>query len=68
MNRNSIEKTAFCPRSLVVYSDAVWTYQTCQCGLDDVLRDCKFCVNNYVLYGVTRMRSAADKIKAAGFT
>ena len=55
MNHNSIEKTAFCPEPgyglwefMVMPYGLTGATQTCQRGLDDVLRDCKYCVNNYV--------------------
>jgi len=55
MEKNSIEKTAFCPGpgyglwefTVMPYSLTGAT-QTCQCGLGMVLKDCKHCVDNYV--------------------
>lgn len=55
MNENSIEKTAFCPGpGYGLWEFTVMPYgltgatQTCQRGMDDILRDCKDCVDNYV--------------------
>ena len=54
MSQNSIEKTAFCPGpgyglwefTVMPYRLAcTGTMQTCQCGLDKILKDC---VDNYI--------------------
>ena len=52
--------------------------QTCQRGLDDVLRDCKYCVDNYVddcivycsdmVSHIRDLQLVLGKLKAAGFT
>ena len=85
MNRHSIEKTAFCPGpGYGLWEFTVMPYgltgatQTCQRGLDDVLRDCKFCVDNYVddciVYSndmgshIQDLKLVLGKLKAAGFT
>jgi len=54
MNSDSIEKTAFCQGpGYGLWEITVMPYgltgatRTCQRGLDDVLRDCKYCVDNY---------------------
>ena len=55
MSEESIEKTAFCPGpgyglwefTVMPYGQTGAT-QTCQRGLDEVLKDCKDCVDNYV--------------------
>ena len=55
MDQDSIEKTAFCPGpGYGLWEFTVMPYgltgatQTCQRGLDDILRECKYCVDNYV--------------------
>ena len=55
MNQSSIEKTAFCPGpGYGLWEFTVMPYgltgatQTCQRGLDKVLKDCKDCVDNYI--------------------
>ena len=55
MSESSIEKTAFCPGpGYGLWEFTVMPYgltgatQTCQRGLDAVLKDCKDCVDNYV--------------------
>ena len=55
MDNGSIEKTAFCPGpGYGLWKFTVMPYgltnatQTCQQGLDKVLKDCKDCVDNYV--------------------
>ena len=55
MDSKSIEKTAFCPGpGYGLWEFTVMPYgltgatQTCQRGLDKVLKDCKDCVDNYV--------------------
>ena len=55
MSKESIEKTAFCPGpGYGLWEFTVMPYgltgatQTCQRGLDEVLKDCKDCVDNYV--------------------
>ena len=55
MCQNSIEKTAFCPGpGYGLWEFTVMPYgltgatQTCQQGLDQVLKDCKDCVDNYI--------------------
>ena len=54
MSPTSIEKTAFCPEpGYGLWEFTVRPYgltgatQTCQRGLDQVLKDCKDCVDNY---------------------
>ena len=85
MNRDSIEKTAFSPgpgyglwEFTVMLYGLTGATQTCQCGLDDVLRDCKFCVDNYVddciVYSsdmgshIQDLQLVLGKLKAASFT
>ena len=55
MEKSSIEKTAFCPgpgyglwEFTVMLYGLTGTTQTCQRGLDKVLKDCKHCVDNYM--------------------
>ena len=55
MSPTSIEKTAFCPGpGYGLWEFTVMPYgltgatQTCQQGLDQVLKDCKDCVDNYI--------------------
>ena len=55
MNEESIEKIVFCPGPCYgLWKFTVMPYgltgatQTCQHGLDEVLKDCKDCVDNYV--------------------
>ena len=55
MSPTSIEKTAFCPGpGYGLWEFTVMPYgltgatQTCQRGLDQVLKDCKDCVDNYI--------------------
>ena len=50
-----IEKTVFCPGpSYRLWEFTVMLYElmgathTCQRGLDEVLRDCRYCVDNYI--------------------
>ena len=52
MDQDSIEKTAFCPGpGYGLWEFTVMPYgltgetQTCQRGLDDILRECKYCVD-----------------------
>ena len=55
MEALSIEKTAFCPGpgygrwefTVMLYGLTCAT-QTCQCGLDTILQNCKHCADNYV--------------------
>jgi len=85
MEPQSIEKTAFCPGP----GYGLWEFtrmpygltgatQTCQRGLDNLLKDCKDCVDNYVddcivfsdnmathIQDLTRVLS---RLSAAGFT
>jgi len=85
MNSDSIEKTAFClDPGYGLWEFTVMPYgltgatQTCQCGLDDVLHDCKYCVDNYVddciVYSsdmgshIQDLQLVLSKPKAAGFT
>ena len=53
MSPTSIEKTAFCPgpgyglwEFTVIPYDLTGATQICQRGLDQVLKDCKDCVDN----------------------
>ena len=77
MQKESIEKTAFSPGPC--YS--LWEYtvmpygltgatQTCQQGLDTVLHDCKYCVDNYVddivVYSSDMTSHARDLQKVLG--
>ena len=55
MEERSIEKTGFCPgpgyglwEFVVMPYGLTGATQTCQRGLDSVLADCKYCVDNYV--------------------
>ena len=56
MEEQSIEKTGFCPgpggyglwEFMVMPYGLTGATQTCQQGLDSVLADCKYCVDNYV--------------------
>ena len=85
MDSGSIEKSAFCPGP--GYGYGLWEFtvmpygltnatQTCQRGLDKVLKDCRDCVDNYVDYciifsDITHMRDVncvLDKLQEVGFT
>ena len=55
MSKESIEKTAFCPGP----GYGLWEFtsmpygltgatQTCQQGLDEIMKDCRYCVDNYI--------------------
>ena len=55
MQKESIEKTAFSPgpgyglwEFTIMPYDLTGATQTCQQGLDTVLHDYKYCVDNYV--------------------
>ena len=55
MSPTSIEKITFCPgpgyglwESTVMPYGLTGATQTCQQGLDQVLKDCKDCVDNYI--------------------
>ena len=85
MSETSIEKTAFCPGpGYGLWEFTVMPYgltgatQTCQRGLDKVLRDCKDCVDNYVddliVFSdsmeshITDLRRVLSRLLAAGLT
>ena len=85
MHKDSIEKTAFSPGpGYGLWEFTVMPYgltgatQTCQRGLDEVLRDCKDCVDNYIddciIFSDDMSSHATDlsrvlsKLAAAGFT
>ena len=85
MDKDSLEKTAFCPgpgyglwEFLVMPYGLTGATQTCQCGLDKVLKDCKHCVDNYVddciIFSedveshIKDLRMVLDKLQSAGFT
>ena len=85
MHKDSIEKTAFSPGpGYGLWEFTVMPYgltgatQTCQRGLDEVLRDCKDCVDNYVddciIFSdsmsshITDLSRVLGKLAAAGFT
>ena len=85
VHKDSIEKTAFSPGpGYGLWEFTVMPYgltgatQTCQRGLDEVLRDCKDCVDNYVddciifsddmASHVTDLSRVLGKLMAAGFT
>ena len=55
MHQSLIEKTPFCPgpgygfwELLVMPYKHTSATQTCQCGLDEIFRECNDCVDNYV--------------------
>ena len=85
MSTPSIEKTAFCPGpGYGLWEFTVMPYgltgatQTCQRGLDRVLKDCKDCVDNYVddciVYSdsmeshIKDLRRVLGRLHQAGFT
>ena len=85
MSEESIEKTAFCPGpGYGLWEFTVMPYgltgatQTCQRGLDEVLKECKDCVDNYVddciIFSdtldshITDLRRVLGWLQAAGFT
>ena len=85
MERSSIEKTAFCPGpGYGLWEFTVMPYgltgatQTCQRGLDKVLKDCKYCIDNYVddciIFSedlethIQDLGMVLGKLQAAGFT
>ena len=85
MDSGSIEKTAFCPGpGYGLWEFTVMPYgltnatQTCQRGLDKVLKECKDCVDNYVddciIFSdnmethVRDVHRVLDKLQEAGFT
>ena len=85
MSEESIEKTAFCPGpGYGLWEFTVMPYgltgatQTCQRGLDEVLKDCKDCVDNYVddciIFSDTldshidHLRRVLGRLQSAGFT
>ena len=85
MDKDSVEKTAFCPgpgyglwEFLVMPYGLTGATQTCQRGLDKVLKDCKHCVDNYVddciIFSedmeshIKDLRMVLDKLQSAGFT
>ena len=85
MHKDSIKKTAFSPGpGYGLWEFTVMPYgltgatQTCQRGLDEVLRDCKDCVDNYVddciIFSdsmsshITDLSRVLGKLAAAGFT
>ena len=85
MEESSIEKTAFCPGpGYGLWEFTVMPYgltgatQTCQRGLDKVLKDCKHCTDNYVddciIFSenmetpIRDLRMVLDKLQSAGFT
>ena len=85
MKEESIEKTAFCPGpGYGLWEFNVMPYgltgatQTCQRGLDMILRDCQDCVDNYVddcIVFSDNMEAHSEDLKrvlgrlsAAGFT
>ena len=85
MEKSSTEKTAFCPgpgyglwKFNVMPYGLTGATQTCQRGLDKVLKECKHCVDNYVddciIYSedmethIGDLGIVLDKLQAAGFT
>ena len=77
MQKESIEKTAFSPgQGYGLWEFTVMPYgltgatQTCQQGLDTVLHDCKYCVDNYVddivVYSSDMTSHARDLQKVLG--
>ena len=85
MHKDSIEKTAFTPgpryglwEFTVMPNGLTGATQTCQRGLDEVLRDCKDSVDNYVddciIFSdsmsshITNLSRILGKLGAAGFT
>ena len=85
MHKDSIEKMAFSPGpGYGLWEFTVMPYgltgaiQTCQRGLDEVLRDCKDCADNYVddwitfsdsmSSHITNLSRVLGKLAAAGFT
>ena len=85
MSEQSIEKTAFCPgpgygawEFMVMPYGLTGAAQTCQKGLDEVLKDCKDCVDNYIDYciifsgdiasHIADLRCVLSQIAGAGFT
>ena len=85
MDKDSVEKATFCPdpgyglwEFLVMPYGLTGVTQTCQCGLDKILKDCKHCVDNYVddciiiseyiENHIKDLRMVLDKLQSAGFT
>jgi len=85
MSEESIEKTAFCPGpGYGLWEFTVMPYgltgatQTCQRGLDEVLKNCKDCVDNYVddciIFSDTldshidHLQRVLGQLQSAGFT
>ncbi len=85
MNKDSIDKTAFCPGpGYGLWEFTVMPYgltgatQTCQRGLDRILKDCTDCVDNYIddclvfsedLQSHARdLRRVLGRLERAGFT
>ena len=85
MEEQSIEKTAFCPgpgyglwEFVVMPYGLTGAIQTCQQGLDTLLADCKYCVDNYVddciVYSndmkshVRDLQEVLGRLLKAGFT
>ena len=85
MDSGSVEKSAFCPGpGYGLWEFTVMPYgltnatQTCQRGLDKVLKDCRDCVDNYVddciifsddmTTHVRDVNRVLDKLQEAGFT
>ena len=85
MSKESMEKTAFCPGP----GHGLWEFtvmpygltgatQTCQRGLDEVLKECKDCVDNYVddciIFSdtidshIVDLRRVLGQLQKAGFT
>ena len=85
MQEQSIEKTAFCPgpgyglwEFVVMLYGLTGATQTCQQGLDTILADCKYCVDNYVddciIYSddmnshIRDLQEVLGRLQQAGFT
>ena len=85
MEEQSIEKTAFCPgpgyglwEFVVMPYGLTGATQTCQQGLDTILADCKYCVDNYVddciVYSddmeshIRDLQEVLGQLQQAGFT
>ena len=85
MQEQSIEKTAFCPgpgyglwEFVVMPYGLTGATQTCQQGLDTILADCKYCVDNYVddciVYSddmnshIRDLQEVLGRLQQAGFT
>ena len=81
MQKESIEKTAFSPgpryrsrvRPLGIYHNALWlnwSHPDMPAGLDTVLHDCKYCIDNYVddivVFSSNMMSHARDLQKVLG--